>query len=136
MCLVTGFLLRAGLSFTGLFVGATVLQVPIWLFAGDMGPVTGFIAMAVFGLACGVTPVCLFAVPARLLGGHLVSAGAFAPIMAGRNTGILVAPVVLGAITGGSLGWSLVWPLFAGVTALSALGALFIGLALRRAGRP
>jgi len=136
MCLVTGFLLRAGLSFTGLFVGATVLQVPIWLFAGEMGPVTGVIAIAVFGLTCGITPVCLFAVPARLLGGHLVSAGAFAPIMAGRNTGILVAPVVLGAITGGSLGWSLVWPLFAGVTALSALGALFIGLTLGRVGRP
>ncbi len=136
MCLVTGFLLRAGVSFTGLFVGATVIQVPVWLFAPDLGPITGLIAMAVYGLACGITPVCLFALPGRLLGGARVSAGAFAPIMTGRNLGILAAPVMLGAVSGGSLGWHLVWPLFAGITALSATGALVVGLSLRRAKRP
>ena len=136
MCLVTGFLLRAGLSFTGLFFGATAVQVPVWLFAADLGPATGLAAIAVYGLACGVTPACLFAVAARLLGGERVSAGAFAPIMAGRNLGVLAAPVVLGAVSGGSLGWHLVWPLFAAVTALSAVGALVIGFSLRRAARP
>ena len=136
MCLVTGFLLRARVSFTGLFVGSTAIQVPVWLFAADLGPIAGLIAIAVYGLACGITPVCLFAVPGRLLGGAQVSAGAFAPIMAGRNFGVLAAPVVLGAVSGGSLGWHLVWPLFAGVTAIAALGALVVGLSLHRAKRP
>jgi len=136
MCVMTGFLLRAGLSFTGLFVGATALQVPVWLFAARLEPAWALAAIAFYGLASGITPVCLFAVPARLLGGSRVSAPAFAPIMAGRNCGILVAPVVLGAVSGPVLGWDLVWPLFGGVTALSALGAAVVGVGLARVGRP
>lgn len=132
MCLVTGFLLRIGVSFTGLFAGATLVQVPVWLFAADLGPAAGLAAVTVYGLACGITPVCLFAVPARLLGGARVSAGAFAPIMMGRNLGILAAPVVLGAVSGGPLGWQLVWPIFGAITALSAVGALIVGLSLQR----
>ena len=136
MCLVTGFLLRSGASFTGLFVGATIVQVPVWLFAAGLEPGPALAAIAFYGLASGITPVCLFAVPARLLGGSRVSAGAFAPIMTGRNLGILVAPVVLGAVSGPKLGWDLVWPLFGGVTALSAVGAAIVGIGLARARRP
>jgi MFS family permease len=135
MCIVTGFLLRAGFSFTALFVGATVVQVPVWLWAAELDPLPGLAAIALYGLSSGITPVCLFALPGRLLGGHRVTAGAFAPIMMGRNMGILVAPIVLGAVSGPTLGWDLVWPLFAGLTALSALGALVVGLSLARARR-
>ena len=132
MCLATGFLLRAGLSFTGLFFGATAIQAPIWLFADSLGPGVGLAAIALYGLACGVSPVCLFAVPARLLGGARVNPGTFAPIMSGRNLGILAAPVVLGALIGKNDEWSIVWPVFAAITAGAALGALVIGLALAK----
>ncbi len=132
MCLATGFLLRAGLSFTGLFFGATAIQAPIWLFADSLGHGIGLAAIAAYGLACGVSPVCLFAVPARLLGGDRVNPGAFAPIMSGRNLGILAAPVMLGALISGDDDWTIVWPVFAAITAAAALGALLIGLTLAR----
>ena len=129
MCVLSGFLLRAGLSYTALFFGATALQVPIWLFAHALDPVAGLVAIAVYGIACGITPVCLFAVPGRLLGGQRVSPWAFAPIMSGRNIGSLAAPVILGALISND-DWTFVWPVFAAITAASALGALWIGLTL------
>lgn len=129
MCVMTGFLLRAKLPFTALLFGATALQVPIWLFAHAMGPVAGLAAIALYGIAGGITPVCLFAVPARLLGGDRVNPSAFAPIMSGRNLGGLAAPVALGALIGDN-DWAAVWPAFAAVSAVAALGALWIGLAL------
>ena len=134
MSVLSGFLLRAGVSYTALFFGATALQVPIWLYAHALDPVPALVAIAVYGIACGITPACLFAVPGRLLGGDRVSPWAFAPIMSGRNIGSLAAPVVLGALIGND-DWTDVWPVFAAVTAASALGALWIGLTLSRAAR-
>ena len=53
-----------------------------------------------------------------------------------RTSMVLAMAVSLGAVSGPVLGWDLVWPLFGGVTALSALGAAVVGVSLARAGRP
>jgi MFS family permease len=120
-CLATGWMLRRGAPFGVLFVVATLSQVPVWLFAADLPGAWGLAAIAFFGLACGVTPTLLFALPPRLLGGHRVGPAAFAPMMTGRNCGLLVAPVVAGWIVT-DWGWEAMGPVFGAVTFVAAAG--------------
>jgi cyanate permease len=130
-CLMTGWLSRH-LPYGGLFVAATLSQVPVWLFADALPPGLGLAAIAFFGLACGVTPTLLFALPPRVLGGGRVTPAAFAPLMAGRNLGILAAPPAAGWIIGMG-GWDLMGPVFGTATLVAALGGgLMAHLAHRR----
>lgn len=119
-CLLTGWLSRH-VPYGALFVVATLSQVPVWLFADALPPALGLAAIAFFGLACGVTPTLLFALPPRVLGGQRVSPAAFAPLMAGRNLGILAAPPVAGWIIGLG-GWDLMGPVFGTATLVAAAG--------------
>lgn len=130
-CLMTGWLSRH-LPYGGLFVAATLSQVPVWLFADVLPPGLGLAAIAFFGLACGVTPTLLFALPPRVLGAGRVTPAAFAPLMAGRNLGILAAPPAAGWIIGMG-GWDLMGPVFGTATLVAALGGgLMAHLAHRR----
>ena len=130
-CLLTGWLARH-VRYGGLFVAATLSQVPVWLFADALPPGPGLVAIAFFGLACGVTPTLLFALPPRVLGAQRVSPAAFAPLMAGRNLGILGAPPAAGWIIGMG-GWELMGPVFGAITLVAALGGgLMAHLAQRR----
>jgi len=130
-CLLTGWLSRH-VRYGGLFVAATLSQVPVWLFADALPPGLGLVAIAFFGLACGVTPTLLFALPPRVLGSQRVTPAAFAPLMAGRNLGILAAPPAAGWLIGMG-GWDLMGPVFGAVTLVAALGGgLMAHLAHRR----
>jgi cyanate permease len=130
-CLLTGWLSRH-VPYGALFVVATLSQVPVWLFADALPPGLGLAAIAFFGLACGVTPTLLFALPPRVLGGGRVTPAAFAPLMAGRNLGILASPPVAGWLIGVG-GWSLLGPVFGAVTLAAVMGgALMAHLAQRR----
>jgi len=131
-CLVTGWLLRRGAPFGVLFVVATASQVPVWLFAADLPGAWGLAAIAFFGLACGVTPTLLFAMPPRLLGSDRVGPAAFAPMMTGRNCGILAAPVAAGWIVT-DWGWAAMGPVFGSVTLVAAVGGgVMAWLAVKR----
>jgi len=130
-CLLTGWLSRH-VRYGGLFVAATLSQVPVWLFADALPPGMGLVAIAFFGLACGVTPTLLFALPPRVLGSQRVTPAAFAPLMAGRNLGILVAPPAAGWLIGMG-GMDLMGPVFGAVTLVAVLGGgLMAHLAQRR----
>ena len=131
-CLATGALLRARMPYGPLFVAATLAQVPVWLFAPELPAAAALAAVCVFGLLCGVTPTLLFALPPRLLGGSRVSPAAFAPMMTGRNLGLLGAPVVAGWLVAG-WGWEALGPVFGVVTLAAALGGGVMG---RLAPRP
>ena len=116
----------------GFSPGSIAVQVVIWLAVPVLGGgALGALALIVYGVTSGVAPACLFAMPSVIMGADR-AAGAFAVIMTGRNIGILIGPVLLAQAVVMAGDWRFAWPLFAGVTALAALGVLEVGRRLRR----
>ncbi len=134
-CLGAGWLLRRGAPLGAVFAGASAVQAAVWFAAPHLGPWAGLAAVAVYGVVSGAPPTCLFAAPGRLLGGRGAGPAAFAPLMAGRNLGVLAAPVAAGWLIGWQ-GWpALAWVFGAATLAAAAAGAA-MALAVARAGRP
>jgi len=125
--LITGALLRAGAPLTPLFAGSILVQTVTWLATPMVGAgALGLAALIVYGIAAGVTPVCLFAMPSAVMGARL-DVRAFAIVFTGRNLGVLAGPVLLAQAVTLAGDWSWVWPIFGGATFVSALGALVVG---------
>jgi hypothetical protein len=91
--------------------------------------------LVVYGIGAGVTPTCLFALPAVLLG-QAGAPTAYAFVMTGRNIGVLLGPILLAEVTKRAAGWAPVWPLFGSTTALTVLAAILLAATLRHAHRP
>ncbi len=131
--LLTGVMLRAGVSLGVLLVGSIALQVAVWALSA-LGPEgwAGLACLVVYGVGAGISPACLFAMPSRVAGQGPAAATAFGVIMTGRNMGVLFGPVLLAEVLRAGGGWSAASPVFAAVTA----GALAVGwmLAVRFAG--
>jgi predicted MFS family arabinose efflux permease len=131
--LITGQLLRRGIPVGALLVTGLALQVASWVglpLAG--GGVPGALALVLFGFAAGVIPTCLFAMPSAIVGHGRAAATAFGIIMTGRNSGVLIGPIVLAqdlTLTGG---WDWTAPLLGGFTAAGL--ALAAWLATRLSG--
>jgi len=128
---VTGFALRAGWPIAPLFVGSILVEVAIWLAAPHVGGAAGLALLVLYGAACGVTPVCLFAMPMTVMGRERVSARSFGILMRGRSTGVFLGPLLLPAALAHLGGWGAVWPLYAAVTLAAAAGAALVMRALR-----
>jgi MFS family permease len=125
--LATGMALRAGLPIAPLLVAALAAQAAVWwaipLIGAGHG---GLAALFVYGVGAGVTPTCLYAVPAALLGRSRAGGGAFAVLMIGRNVGVLLGPVVLAEAVKLAGGWASALPIFAVATTLAAACGLLL----------
>ena len=116
--LIAGWLLRAGAPLSGLLMGALAVQAAIWFWQpGAEQPGHGMIALVAYGMAAGITPTCLFAMPSAIAGRQR-TARAFGVIMTGRNVGVLIGPILLAKAFELSGSWSAAGPLFGACTLL------------------
>lgn len=135
-CLVSGVLLRSGVSVGPLMLIALVTQAGVWW----MLPFTdtklgGMLSLVVYGCGAGVVPTCLFAMPSTILGRTHGTVQAFAIIMTGRNLGVLIGPVLLAYAFTLSGTWRLASPIFGTVTTLCLCLGIVLALQLRRSRR-
>ena len=119
----TGFALRGGLPIGPVFVGSLAAEALTWFAVPWLSGEAGLLTLALYGVACGMTPVCLFAMPALIVG-RRAGATAFGVLMRGRNVGVLVGPLLVPFVAG-RVGWNAVWPLYGGMT-LAAAGCAWL----------
>ncbi len=129
--LVTGVLLRTGVSLGLLLVVSLALQVAVWWLSSlSLEGWSGLAALVVYGVGAGITPACLFAMPSRAAGQGRAAASAFGIIMTGRNVGVLIGPILLAEALRTSGSWGLASPVFGTATALALLIGLFLAFEL------
>jgi hypothetical protein len=120
--IATGILLGAGLPLGPLLVAALLSQAAVWWSIPLIqGPAAGVASLVVYGIGAGITPTCLFALPARVLG-RVGAPTAFGVVMTGRNIGVFLGPILLAEMAKNLGGWSAAWPVF-GATSLAAVAA-------------
>jgi predicted MFS family arabinose efflux permease len=104
--LATGAALKAGAPLGPLLMLGLTLQTAAWsllpVAGGDWGGVALLVA---YGMGAGVTPTCLFAMPAAILGARSGSGSAYGIVMTGRNLGVLVGPVLLPSVLAATGSW-------------------------------
>lgn len=134
--LLTGVLLRYGVSLGLLLVGSLALQVAVWwLSALTLEAWSGVISLVAYGIGAGITAACLFAMPSRATGQGRAAASAFGIIMTGRNVGVLIGPILLAEVLRMSGSWTLASPVFGTVTSLALLCGLVLAFELAAGGR-
>ncbi len=130
--MVTGALLSRGVSLALMLTGGLLAQAASWwLIPLIHGSAAGLASLIVYGISAGVTPACLFALPATILG-RAGAPTAFGYMMAGRNTGVFLGPILLAEITKTVGGWTAAWPVFGSTTLVAAAAAIGLGALLRR----
>jgi len=130
--LVTGALLGRGVSLALMLTCGLLSQAAIWwLIPFSHGSAAGLASLIVYGIGAGVTPACLFALPATILG-RAGAPTAFGYMMAGRNTGVFLGPILLAEITKTLGGWNAAWPVFGSTTLIAMVAAIGLGALLRR----
>ncbi|MDH3739060.1 MAG: MFS transporter [Alphaproteobacteria bacterium] len=133
--LATGFVLRAGVGTIPLLLTALLLQAASWLLVPVADSATvGTISLIAWGIAAGITPTCLWALPSVLLGGHRADTHAFAVVLTGRYLGILAGPLIAVAIFRLTGDWLAVAYTFGAITAFCAAAAFYLGVLVRRFG--
>ncbi|MDZ7714307.1 MAG: MFS transporter [Rhodovibrio sp.] len=123
--LMTGRLVQRGVPIGRLLVIGLALQAATWgllPLAGD--GVWGVGTLVLYGIGAGIVPTCLFAAPSRIAGQGQANARAFGIMMTGRNTGVLMGPILLAQAFELAGGWAWAAPILGTVTA----GALALGL--------
>ncbi len=132
-CILTGLLLRAGLSIAGLLIAALVAQVAVWaLLPVTGGGWQGLLSLVAYGIGAGVVPACLFGLPSALLRGGHDTARAFGIVMTGRNIGVLAGPVLLAQAFTWIGSWDLAAPIFGTITFFCLPLALCLAVVLHR----
>ena len=132
-CLASGWLLRKGMPLGLLFAGATMTQAVVWIVGPGLDNLAGLIAIALYGIVAGAPPTCMFAVPARLLGGEQAGPSAFAPLMTGRSLGVLLAPIVAGGLVD-TAGWTVFAWAYGALTFVAAAAGGLMAVLVRREG--
>ena len=94
-------------------------------------PSWALVALFAYPIFGGVTPTCLFALPARLAGPEGPSPASFGMLMTGRNLGVLTGPILIAWIAADLGGWQLGSWTAAGSTVISMFAALAIYRAMR-----
>ena len=131
--LATGFVLRAGVGVIPLLVTALSLQAASWLLVPVAdNAVIGTVSLIAWGIAAGISPTCLWALPSLLLGGHRADTHAFAVVLTGRYLGILAGPLIAVAIFRLTDDWLAVAYTFGAITAFCAAVAFYLGLLVKR----
>jgi hypothetical protein len=131
---VVGVLLRAGVALGALMSGAIATQMLVWLAMPITGSDwSGVLSLVIYGIGAGIVPGCLFAAPNAILGAGRGTAAAFGILMAGRNLGVLVGPVLIALVSGAARRWYDGALVYAAITC----GALLLSFALAaRLNRP
>ncbi len=134
-----GFLLKTGLGVIRLLTLALALQTLGWLmipFAGNLW--IGLGSLVIWGVAGGLTPTSLWALPSTLLGGHRAGTEAFAVVLTGRYLGILAGPLIASGVFLLTGSWSTAPLVFAAMALATIIGTLILGVQMRKlhAARP
>lgn len=133
--LATGLVLRAGIGAIPLLLTALLLQAAAWLLVPVADSVViGTISLVAWGIAAGITPTCLWALPAVLLGAHRADTNAFAVVLTGRYLGILAGPLIAVAVFRFTNDWLAVAYTFGAITVLCAAVAFHLGSLVKRSG--
>lgn len=131
----TGFVLRAGVGTLPLLVAALALQAASWLLVPLADNVAiGTISLIAWGVAAGITPTCLWALPSVLLGGHRADTHAFAVVLTGRYLGILAGPLAAAGAYRLTGEWLAVAYSFGAVTVVCAAVAFHLDRLVKRPG--
>jgi MFS family permease len=130
--LLTGEALRRGVPVAPLLAAGATLQAIVWWLTmiSDSGGF-GVALLVAYGVAAGVTPTCLFALPGAVLR-RAAGASAFAWIMTGRNIGVFLGPILLAWAIQRSGGWGVAVPIFGAITTVCAVATIALAFAMRR----
>ena len=83
-----------------------------------------------YGLAAGVCPTCLFAMPGVIVGRGRRAAPALGIIMTGRNLGVLAGPMLLGQAFKLTGAWDLAAPIFGTATTVAFALGVYLAISL------
>ena len=129
--IATGILLGAGLPLGPLLVAALLSQAAVWWSIPLIqGPAAGVASLVVYGIGAGITPTCLFALPARVLG-RVGAPTAFGVVMTGRNIGVFLGPILLAEMAKNLGGWGAAWPVFGATSLAAVVAAAALAMTLR-----
>ncbi len=129
-----GMVLRAGVPVGTLLACGLATQAAIWwLVPVTGGGLAGALSLIAYGLAAGVCPTCLFAMPGVIVGRGRAVAPALGIIMTGRNLGVLIGPMLLGQAFKVTGAWDLAAPIFGTVTTLAFGLGIYLAVSLRGA---
>jgi len=126
--LIGGIILKTGLGVIKLLTIALSLQTLGWaLIPFADNPTIGIASLIVWGIAAGLTPTSLWALPSTLLGGHRAGTDAFAVVLTGRYLGILAGPLIAAAAYELTGNWITVAYTFVVVALATIVGTLLFG---------
>lgn len=126
--LIGGIILKTGLGVIQLLTIALALQTLGWAmipFADNTA--IGLASLIVWGIAAGLTPTSLWALPSTLLGGHRAGTDAFAVVLTGRYLGILAGPMIAAAVFEITGNWITVAYTFAVIALATIAGTWLFG---------
>ena len=127
----TGWVLRAGVPIGPLLACGLATQAAIWwLVPVTGGGLAGALSLTAYGLASGVCPACLFAMPGVIVGRGRAAAPALGILMTGRNLGVLAGPMLLGQAFKLTGAWDLAAPIFGTVTTLALGLGIYLAISL------
>ena len=124
-------ILRLGISVAVLLTVALSGQAIVWFLVFVTDGFHGLTLLAVYGMFCGLTPTCLYALPTTILGANKTGPRAFGILMTGRNLGVLLGPLLLGASLQYAGGWEFATIIFGVITVCATLGAAALNWSLR-----
>ncbi|MGE4218388.1 MAG: MFS transporter [Alphaproteobacteria bacterium] len=124
--LVGARILRTGMPVSLLFSLSLLVQIAGWLLLPVLHGWSLVVLLLVFGAATGISPTCLYAMPGTIFGTQHAGTRAFGILMTGRNLGVLAGPLLLGALVPHPDDWQVAGMVFAAVSALAALGGLYL----------
>lgn len=129
--LVVGTILRAGVPVGPLLAFGLATQAAVWwLIPVTGGGVTGLLSLIIYGIAAGICPTCLFAMPSIVVGQGRGAATAFGTLMTGRNVGVLVGPVLLAQAFKETGAWDIAVPIFGTITSLAFVLGVWLAVSL------
>jgi len=132
--LATGQLLSRGAAPGVLLVGGLAAQALTWAalpFVG--GGWLGAASLVLYGAGGGVVPTCLFAMPSRIAGRGDGAARAFGIMMTGRNSGVLIGPILLAQTFELAGSWDWAAPVMGTATAVALVVAVWLASKVRGA---
>ncbi|MGB0571124.1 MAG: MFS transporter [Alphaproteobacteria bacterium] len=132
--LVGGVILKTGLGVIRLLTIALGLQTLGWVLIpfADNSLAIGLTSLVVWGVAAGLTPTSLWALPSTLLGGHRAGTDAFAVVLTGRYLGIIAGPLIASGVFFLTGSWDTAPIVFAGIAVATILGTWLFGVQLSR----
>ena len=131
--LIGGVILRTGAAMAPLMVTVLVGQSFFWWHLPQAGPNAGSLTvLMIFGLLAGITPTCLFAAPAMILGTARAGGRAFGLLHLGRSAGVLIGPVLMAAAYQHLGSWAATAPIFGTASLAAAVTATVLMLQMRR----